>query len=260
MNKLDFLFFSKRRKDHYIPPHFHECYELVYYYGSGETRIGKEFYSFREHTFALVTPFVEHDELHAAESDVLFVGFFSDREGLANLSGLYEDDEERSIETILLRMKDEFMHQREDFSDMLNLMAGGLAIQLQRHIGAKKPLKQQTDRMQYVLNYMDEHFRQKLSIPALADLAGYSYGRFRHLFKEKYGVAPLQYLYIKRLNYAKSSLLLHPDKLVSEIALDAGFVNDAQFCSMFKRENGMSPKRYRQLMKSGSLLETRGSL
>ncbi|MCR2805130.1 helix-turn-helix transcriptional regulator [Paenibacillus soyae] len=246
MNKLDFLFFSKRRENHYIPPHFHECYELVYYYGTGKTKIGKESVSFKPNTFALVTPYTEHDELHAAASDVLFVGFYSDKEGLANLSGLYEDNEERMIENILLRMKEEFVRQREDFSDMLNLMVGELSILLQRLIGAKKAPKQQTDRIQYVLNYMDEHFRQKISIQALADLAGYSYGRFRHLFKEKYGVAPLQYLYIKRMSYAQSSLLLHPDKLVTEIALDAGFVNDAQFCSMFKRETGMTPKGYRQ--------------
>lgn len=245
MNKLDFLFFSKRREDHYIPPHFHECFELVYYYGNGETRIGAKPYTFREHTFALVTPFTEHDELHTAAADVLFVGFYSDREGLAYLTGLYEDDENRTIEHILLLMKEEFMQQRDDFSDMLNLFAQQLSIQLVRLIGAKKAPKQQADRMQYVLNYMDEHFRQKISIQTLADLAGYSYGRFRHLFKEKYGVAPLQYLYIQRLNYARSSLLLHPDKLVSEIALDAGFVSDAQFCSMFKRETGMTPKGYR---------------
>lgn len=245
MNHMDFLFFSRRRDQHYIPPHFHECYELVYYYGKGHTKIGKTSYTFRKNTFALVTPFTEHDELHLNEADVLFVGFNSEREGLSHLNGLFEDDQDGTIESILLRMKTEFVQQKEDFSDMLNLLVGELSIHLLRLIGTRRAPKQQTDRMHYVMNYMDEHFRQKISIQTLADLAGYSYGRFRHLFKEKYSVAPLQYLYMKRLNYARSSLLLHPEKLVSEIALDAGFVNDAQFCSMFKRENGMSPKQYR---------------
>ncbi|MDQ6418791.1 AraC family transcriptional regulator [Paenibacillus sp. LHD-117] len=245
MNKLDFLFFSKRREEHYIPPHFHECYELVYYYGNGKTRIGKASHDFRKHSFALVTPYTEHDELHTAAADVLFVGFYCERDGLAHLAGLYDDDENQAIESILLRMKEEFVRQRDDFAEMLNLFVGELSIQLGRLIGDKKAPKQTDDRMQYVLNYMDEHFRQKISVQTLADLAGYSYGRFRHLFKEKFDIAPLQYLYEKRLNYARSSLLLHPEKQVSEIALDAGFVNDAQFCSMFKRETGMTPKGYR---------------
>ncbi|WP_165867562.1 helix-turn-helix transcriptional regulator [Paenibacillus pinisoli] len=245
MNNMDFLFFSRRREKQYIPSHFHECFELVYYYGKGHTKIGSTAYHFRQNTFALVAPFTEHDELHLNEADVLFVGFYSEREGLSYLNGVFEDDQDGTIENILLRMKDEFVKQQDDFSDMLNLLVGELSIQLLRLIGTRKAPKQQSDRMNYVLNFMDEHFRQKISIQALADLAGYSYGRFRHLFKEKYGVAPLQYLYVKRLNYARSSLILHPEKLVSEVALDAGFVNDAQFCSMFKRENGISPKQYR---------------
>ncbi|MBJ6361507.1 helix-turn-helix domain-containing protein [Paenibacillus sp. GCM10012307] len=245
MNNMDFLFFSKRENQEYIPTHFHKCFELVYYYGNGHTKIGSTAYTFRKNTFALISPYTEHHELHLNEADVLFVGFNSDREGLSHLNGVFEDDKDGTIENILLRMKTEFVQQQNDFSDMLNLLVGELSIHLLRVIGIRRASKQQSDRMHYVLNFMDEHFCQKISIQTLADLAGYSYGRFRHLFKEKYGVAPLQYLYVKRLNYARSSLILHPKKLISEVALDAGFVNDAQFCSMFKRENGISPKQYR---------------
>jgi AraC-like DNA-binding protein len=91
---------------------------------------------------------------------------------------------------------------------------------------------------------MDEHYRQKLSIGSLAEMSGYSYDRFRHLFKERYGSSPLRYLLLKRLDYAKS-LLKHTQMHISEVSAASGFVNDAQFCNMFKREIGVTPRAFR---------------
>ncbi|RFA33042.1 hypothetical protein CAI16_16125 [Virgibacillus dokdonensis] len=50
----------------------------------------------------------------------------------------------------------------------------------------------------------------------------------------------------KRMEFAKACLIHDPSKLISDIALEAGFSNDSQFCSMFKRETGMTPKMYRE--------------
>ena len=91
---------------------------------------------------------------------------------------------------------------------------------------------------------MDEHYLQRLTIASLAELSGYSYDRFRHVFKERYALSPLRYLLLKRLDYAKS-LLRHTQLPISEIASVSGFVNDAQFCNMFKREVGLTPRKFR---------------
>lgn len=246
MEHLDFLFFSKRNQNQYIPLHIHQCYELVYYFGTGETKIGSTKYSFKPNTFALISPHVEHDERQDTNADVLYIGFHCDNKNIKGLNGIFEDDKNQTIYNHILRMKQEFLQQKDFFSEMLNLLVGELAIHLHRLIGNKKFQKQHEDRMHYVLKYMDEHFRQKIAVESLAKMAGYSYDRFRHLFKEKHGVAPLQYLYTNRIEYAKSCLLKNRQMLISEIALNSGFVNDAQFCSMFKRATGMTPKKYRE--------------
>ena len=150
--------------------HIHECYELVYYYASGKTKINSTDYTFSKDTFALISPNVEHDELHLTDANVLFIGFHCDYTGIANLNGIFEDDKDRTIKHIVHRMKDEFMQRQDGFSEMLNLLVGELAIHLQRLIGTKNQ-KQAEDRMQYVRNYMDEYFHQKLSIALLADIA-----------------------------------------------------------------------------------------
>jgi AraC family transcriptional activator of pobA len=141
-------------------------------------------------------------------------------------------------------MKREFTMQLEGYSEMLNLMVGELMIHLQRLLKINVMPPKQEDQMQYIINFMDEHFQQNISVESLAAMSGYSYDRFRHLFKEKTGVAPLRYLFLKRLELAKS-LLLNTKMLVSEIASETGFINDAQFCNIFKRETGLTPKTFR---------------
>lgn len=238
--------YGGKEKGTYVPPHRHECFEVVYYAsGNGRTAIGSTSYAFRPGTFALLAPNIVHDEQHFAVGELVFIGFHCDAAGLEERSAVYEDDAAGNVQQLLQRIKDEFMHQREGFADMLNLLVGQLAIHLRRIAGGQGPKHDPAaNRLLYVRNYMDEHFRQKIAIESLAELSGYSYDRFRHLFKEAAGLAPLQYLFRKRLEYAKK-LLLHTDASISEVASEAGYVNDAQFCSMFKRETGETPRAYR---------------
>jgi len=247
VDRLDFLFATQHKSGKYIPPHLHECYELVYYFqGTGITKLGSDTHPFETEQFALISPQIVHDEKHSTDADVLFIGFHTNNAAIENLNGIFEDDRQQTVRQLVLRMKLEFELQQDGYTEMLNLLVGELVIHLQRTIGVKIVPDRSEDQLQYVLNYMDEHYRQKISVESLAQMSGYSYDRFRHLFKEKYGIAPLQYLYVKRLDYAKT-LLLDTQMLVSDIASDAGFVNDAQFCSMFKRETGITPKTYRNV-------------
>ncbi|ASA24104.1 AraC family transcriptional regulator [Paenibacillus donghaensis] len=229
----------------YIPPHQHECYELVYYiHGAGTTNVGPRSYHFRPSSFALIPPNHKHDENHRDDADILFIGFLSDHPGMSTLQGVYEDDKEHSVLQTLRRMQEEFKRKRDGFAELMNLQLSEITVHLLRLLGAADFHSPSEDRVQYVLNYMDEHYRHKLSVTTLAEMSGYSYDRFRHLFKERFGFSPLRYLLLKRLNYAKS-LLQHTQMHISEISAAAGFVNDSQFCNMFKRETGVSPRTFR---------------
>ncbi|MCD9024246.1 AraC family transcriptional regulator [Cohnella silvisoli] len=246
MSRINFIFFIKHPQQTYIQAHQHGCHELVYYFrGQGVTQIGRRKYNFQDNSFAIISPHVLHDEHHVAEeSDVLCIGFHSSHVDLKDLKSMYEDDNDQTIGQFLLRMKQEFTQKRDGYSDMLNLMVEELTIHLQRLIGLKGIPQPQEDQLQYVINFMDEHYQQDVSVESLAIMSGYSYGRFRHLFKEKMGIAPLRYIFLKRIEFAKS-LLLGTKMRISDIASETGFVNDAQFCSIFKRETGLTPKTFR---------------
>lgn len=246
MNRLLYLANDVHEINTNIPPHQHECYELVYYVrGGGSTIIAGRKYLFRERTFAIVPSRHIHSEIHQAESEVLFIGFLTHEVSLNGLGGVYDDDEDGTILKLLQRIKELFYLRRNNEPSMLDASLGELFPPLQELIGKRKTPHPSEDRISYVRQYMDDHYRQKLTVEMLAGMSGYSYDRFRHLFKERYSIAPLQYILLKRLKYAKL-LLANTQMHISEIAASSGFATDAQFCSIFKREIGCTPRAYRK--------------
>lgn len=247
MDRVLYIVNTVHEPNTHIPPHQHECYELVYYIkATGSSNIGAKNFHYRPSSFAIIPPGYKHDEKHIpeGEAEVLFIGFLCDNARLSSLAGVYDDDKEQTVLQTLLRIKLEFQRKREGFSELMNLQLSEIIVHLLRNVDDGLSTLPSEDRMQYVLNYMDEHYLQKLTISSLSELSGYSYDRFRHLFKERYQYSPLRYLLLKRLDYAKS-LLRHTQLPISEVSAVSGFVNDAQFCSIFKREIGVTPRKFR---------------
>ena len=93
--------------------------------------------------------------------------------------------------------------------------------------------------------YIDEHFKEPIDLDDISDEANFSKFHFLRLFKNAYGRTPNQYLTDCRINRARK--LLEEDCLsVSEICFEVGFESLGSFSSLFKREVGKSPSRYRQ--------------
>ena len=103
--------------------------------------------------------------------------------------------------------------------------------------------------MYYIYKYIDENFIQDIDIQTLAEMSGYSYDYFRHLFKEESGVSPKNYIIDKRINFAKK-LLTESENTISEVAQKSGFSNGPQFTVIFKDRTGLSPMQFRKTFKS----------
>lgn len=91
--------------------------------------------------------------------------------------------------------------------------------------------------------------QQRLDQPAdeieqLAESAGVSYSRFRHIFKEQTGLSPGQYHLQMRLSRAKEMLRSSP-LAVKQIAASLGFVDQYHFSKIFRKHAGMSPRQWR---------------
>jgi AraC-like DNA-binding protein len=92
---------------------------------------------------------------------------------------------------------------------------------------------------------MTEKFSQRIGPADVAEAINMGYSKFRRLFKEYTGYAPLQYLQELRLQRSKQ-LLTSTDLSLTEIADKVGYDNADYFSAAFKKKNHITPANYRK--------------
>ncbi len=97
-----------------------------------------------------------------------------------------------------------------------------------------------------VEDHVAKHFNRSLSLADLAAVAGMSTFHFARCFKATMGQSPHQYVVAQRVEEARR-LLRHTDWSVGRVCLAVGYESQGHFSSLFKREVGVTPGRYRQL-------------
>lgn len=97
------------------------------------------------------------------------------------------------------------------------------------------------------VNYILSHYGDGLSVAEVADSVHLSPSQFSRRFKRKTGASPYDYILGVRLTKAKE-LLKNTRLSVSEIAYRTGFGSDANFIYFFKKQEGISPLKFRNLL------------
>lgn len=91
--------------------------------------------------------------------------------------------------------------------------------------------------------YINENYRNKISIEQLAKISGFSRSHFKRLFTKHYEMAPSDYITTVRIDRAKTMLRAKIFTL-GEIAEECGFSNEYYFSQVFKKIVGCSPRKY----------------
>src|SRR5271166_1919852 len=100
------------------------------------------------------------------------------------------------------------------------------------------------ERLRRVRDYVEAHLDDDLSLTVLADIACLSPYHFSRSFKEAAGVGPQRYVIQRRLDRAKN-LLRQTREPLALIAQEAGFADQSHLTSIFRREMGVTPGRFR---------------
>ena len=98
--------------------------------------------------------------------------------------------------------------------------------------------------VQHVQNHLD----QDLPLPLLAGVAGLSTCHFARMFKESTGLSPHHYVLNCRIVRAKQ-LLLNPTLELAEVALRAGFCDQAHMTRCFRQRIGTTPGAFARLVR-----------
>ena len=100
-------------------------------------------------------------------------------------------------------------------------------------------------RLRPVMEYIDQHYKDKIYIEELADKLMVSADYFTKMFKESIGKTPIDYINGLRINRALE-LLENPALSVAAVAEEIGFCNPNYFHKIFKQYMEVSPIVYRK--------------
>ncbi|WP_299153733.1 AraC family transcriptional regulator [uncultured Tateyamaria sp.] len=103
-------------------------------------------------------------------------------------------------------------------------------------------------RVAQILEYIDEHTDEELSLATLAEIAGVSVFHFSRMFKIDTGMTPHKFVLRHRVNKARE-MLERSDATLAQIAYEVGFSSQSHMISSFKRFVGTSPGKYRKIIK-----------
>ena len=100
-------------------------------------------------------------------------------------------------------------------------------------------------RFQKVLDYIDRHLNDDLSLDVLSQLAAFSKFHFQRQFSELFGIGVYKYIQLCRLKRASYQLAFRDGQQVIEIALANAYGGPASFSRAFKKSFGQSPMAFR---------------
>ncbi|MBU5594255.1 helix-turn-helix domain-containing protein [Amphibacillus sp. MSJ-3] len=140
----------------------------------------------------------------------------------------------------------ERLEKSQDTKEILHL----LQVQLENWIKKENSKNQPISLVDQAVNYIDQHYSdESLSLQSVADHIHVSHPYLSYLFKQELGKRYTEYVFERRIEAAKT-LLETTRNSITDIALMTGFNNPNYFSSCFKRYCKMTPKQYREHVKS----------
>jgi AraC family transcriptional regulator len=100
------------------------------------------------------------------------------------------------------------------------------------------------ERLQRVRDYIETHLEDRLTLADLAEVACLSLYHFSRSFKQTMGMGPQRYVMRRRIDMAKT-LMRRTNLPLASIAVEVGFNDQSHLTSIFRRETGTTPGRFR---------------
>lgn len=107
--------------------------------------------------------------------------------------------------------------------------------------------KRKVSQIETAKEFIISNYDKNIAISDMANAAHMSVSYFSKLFKKSMGFSPYDYLLSVRLDKAKE-MLKQTDYSVESIAYKTGFNSSSNFVYFFKKETGLSPLKFRNIM------------
>ncbi|MEM8610932.1 MAG: AraC family transcriptional regulator [Cyanobacteria bacterium P01_H01_bin.105] len=111
-----------------------------------------------------------------------------------------------------------------------------------RTIAKRNPAKISHSRFQQIIDYINEHLAEDLSLKRLSSILDISPNYFAILFKQAMGIPPHQYVIQCRVERAKHLLVNSKELSVADIALLTGFSDQSHLSRHMRKTLGVCPR------------------
>lgn len=113
-------------------------------------------------------------------------------------------------------------------------------------MGKKEERTVETDEVEKIKAYIDEHYLTLESMEKVAAEFGYNYTYLSRMFKQKTGETMSRYILNKKIELAKDMLENKPELKVTEVSDLCGYGDYRYFTRIFKKMVGVSPSEYKE--------------
>ena len=166
--------------------------------------------------------------LHKAKRSLEFAPEVSHHIGKEIQDMLNKQGFDRFLEVLSILNK---LAQSSDYSFLTNSIA--------QH----PPTDEESERIENIINYILNHYKDDIKLSTIAEVANYSRTSFCRFFKERTRKTFTQFLNEVRVSQA-CKMLRNTDLNVSQICFESGFNNISNFNRQFKRITNTTPKKY----------------
>lgn len=268
-DNFEVYYYEDRTLDR-VKLHSHDYYEF-YFFLEGDVRmqIGDSIYNLKYGDIVLIPPGIPHRAMIQKHNIPYrrFVFWISQEycDHLSKFSPVYNYIMQFSIQhqrfifhtdqitfntvqSKLLLLLEEYHSNRFGRDAKLSICVEDLILYVNRLVHEQNtPKTTNPERSLYrlLLEHIDEHIEEDLSLERLAEQFYVSKYHISHLFKDKTGLSIHQYITKKRLALCKEAI--QGQMNISEAFQMVGFGDYSSFYRAFKKEYGISPKDFRDM-------------
>lgn len=242
--------------DWHSEPHIHPFTEFFYVQkGMGNFFVEGETFPVKEHDFIIVNPHIEHTESSHKKSPMEYIAiglegmsFFIGNDSESRGYHVYNyESQQRELSFYLRLLLQEVDLKQFHYETVCQSILEVLIIKMMRRTNYSFTITASIKAKKECMaakRYIDANYSSDINLDILAEDSHISKFYLVHSFTKLFDISPINYLTKIRIEQSKS-LLESTNHSISQISNAVGFSSQAYFSNCFKKEEGMSPKEYR---------------
>lgn len=238
-------------------PYYHWLHTL---YGEGRFELHGESVILSQGKGVLLTPFTPHSYYPTSERwSTIYITFGgAAAEAIMKAldmerSTIYEQSEDQHFDAWFDALL-QCVVSSDNYSNMeVSSELYKFLLQLRKFgmLNDRPSLSQYYRKLEPVVSWMEQHMGANIGLQEISDYADIGIHGLHELFQQAFDMSPYSYLLQLRLRQAKRIMLEQPQLALREVAEQTGFNDVSHFVATFRKKEGVTPGKYRQLHLSG---------